>query len=168
MDDATLSTLLTAGLVGVLLISGWATLCLYLARHSGWNQLASAYGGKTRADATPRRFQTVRLMPSGQLYPASMTLRLTMEGMYLVPSRLVRFGHPPLLVPWNDIEIFAVETYPADRLYDLQFAGEPTVKIRVGVKAAQYIRRAADNAQYFVEETAPRPKPVAAKQINAA
>ena len=172
MDDATLSNILTYGLAAVLLVSAWATLCLVLARRSGWTKLAAAYGGKTRADSTPRRWQTVRLMPADQLYPYCMTIRLTIDGLYLVPSRLCRFGHPPLLVPWDDIEIFAVETYPADRLYDLKLAAEPTVKLRVGVKAAQYIRRAADNAQYFVDTPAPQvkpqPKPVAAKTISAA
>ncbi len=151
MDDNTLSTLITSVAAVVFFISGWASFWIYRARRGGWNRLAAAYASKPRKDAPPRRWQTITLMPSKVHYRRTISLQLTVDGLYLRPILPFSFGHEPLLIPWDDIEIFAIETYPANRVYDLKFLLEPTVKIRVGVGVAQFIRRAADNVQYFVE-----------------
>lgn len=152
MDDNTLSTLITAGASVVFAISAWATWCMYRARRGGWTRLAAVYGSARRRDAVPRRWQSVKLMPRRVGYLKIITVRLTVDGLYLRPLFPFAFGHDPLLIPWDDIEIFAIETYPADRLYDLKFAHEPNVRMRIGVAMAQFIRRAADNVQYFVNE----------------
>ncbi len=154
MDDNTLSSLITVAALVVFLISGWATFWIYRARRGGWNRLAAAYASPRRRDAMPRRWQSVTLKPAGVGYRWIINLRLTVDGLYIYPMFPFSFGHEPLLVPWDDIEIFAVETYPADRLYDLKFAAEPNVRLRVGVSVAQFIRRAADNVQYFVDPPA--------------
>lgn len=151
MDDNTLSSLITASALVVFLVSGWATFWIYRARRGGWNRLAAAYGTTARKDAMPRRWQSIMLMPARVRYRWIISLRLTVDGLYLHPVFPFSLGHEPILVPWDDIEIFAIETYPADRLYDLKFALEPNIKLRVGVAVAQFIRRAADNVQYFVE-----------------
>ena len=151
MDDKTLSSLITAVALVVFLVSGWATFWIYRARRGGWNRLAAAYGTNPRKDSTPRRWQSIMLMPARVRYRWIISLRLTVDGLYLHPVFPFNLGHDPILVPWNDIEIFAIETYPSDRLYDLKFALEPNVNLRVGVAVAQFIRRAADNVQYFVE-----------------
>jgi hypothetical protein len=151
MDDNTLSSLITASALVVFLVSGWATFWIYRARRGGWNRLAAAYGTQPRKDAMPRRWQSITLMPARVRYRWIISLRLTVDGLYIRPLFPFSFGHDPILVPWDDIEIFAIETYPADRLYDLKFALEPQIKLRVGVAVAQFIRRAADNVHYFVE-----------------
>jgi hypothetical protein len=151
MDDNTLSTLITASALVVFLISGWATFWIYRARRGGWNRLAASYGSARRRDSLARRWESLTLKPSNVHYRFMVSLRLTVDGLYLRPMFPFSFGHEPLLIPWNDIEIYAVETYPADRLYDLKLTAEPNVQLRVGVAVAQYIRRAADNVQYFVE-----------------
>ncbi len=151
MDDNTLSTLITAAALVVFLVSGWATFWIYRARRGGWNRLAASYASAPRRDALPRRWMTITLKPARVNYRWIINMRLTVDGLYVRPMFPFSFGHEPLLIPWNDIEIFAVETYPADRLYDLSFTNEPNVKLRVGVAVAQFIRRAADNVQYFVD-----------------
>jgi hypothetical protein len=162
MDDKDLSNLITLAAAVVFVISGWAALWIWRARRSGWARLAAVYGAKV-SEGRARRFQSVRLLPSRVKYARIINVKTTMDGLQLYPVLLTRFGHEPLLVPWGDIEIFAVETYPADRLYDLRFAAEPQMRMRVGVPVAQAIRRAADNAQYFAE---PIPvKPPAAQAI---
>ena len=155
MDDTTLSQLITIAAAGVFLICAWATFWIWRARESGWARLASHYGVRPRRDSMPRRWQSIRFMPSHLNYVGMMTFRLTVDGMYAVPMLPCRFGHEPLLIPWDDISILAVDTYPADRLYDLQTSREPHVRMRVGVKAAQFIRRAADNSQYFAGQAVP-------------
>ncbi len=154
MDDTTLSTLITAAAGVCFVLSGWACFWIWRARRGGWARIASIYGCLARRDSQPRRWQSFQMRPAKVGYPGLITLRLTMDGLYAVPSIFVRFGHDPLLVPWDDIEILAVDTYPADRLYDLKFARVPQVRIRVNVAVAQMIRRAADNSQYFAEQNA--------------
>ncbi len=152
MDDATLSMFITGFALFAFVISGWATFWIWRARRSGWSRLAASYGAPMRRDSMARRWLSLQFKPSKVHYPKLITARLTVDGLYLVPNLLCRFGHDPLMVPWTDIEIFAIETYPADRLYDLQFAKEANVRMRVGVTMAQFIRRAADNSVYFAEE----------------
>ena len=165
MDDQDLSNLITAAAAVVFFVSGWATFCIWRARRSGWTRLAAVYASKVH-DGRPRRFQTMRLLPSRLRYTRQINVKTTMDGLQLYPALPLRFGHEPLLIPWGDIEIFAVETYPADRLYDLQFAGEPHLRIRVGVPVAQAIRRASDNAQYFAEPMPVKP-PIATTAVQA-
>lgn len=152
MDDSTLSLSITAAALGVFLVSGWATFWIHRARRGGWNRLAASYATTARKDSLPRRWQTITFMPGRIRYRKIITLRLTVDGLYLRPVAPFSFGHEPLLIPYDDIEIFAIETYPASRVYDLKFSDEPGVKLRVGVSVAQFIRRAADNAQYFADQ----------------
>ena len=159
MDDNTLSLLITWAAAACFAASSWAVFWIWRGRRGGWARLAGAYKSPRRRDSAPRRFQSFEMMPSGVGYPGLVTLRMTVDGLYAVPSWLVRFGHDPLLVPWDDIEIIAVDTYPADRLYDLKFVRVPQVRARVGVGVAQLIRRAADNSQYFLETSAVHTRP---------
>jgi hypothetical protein len=147
----------------VFFLSGWATFWIWRARRSGWSRLAAVYASRPR-EGRPRRFQTVRFLPSKLAYARTINVQTTMEGLMLRPIFFCRFGHEPLLVPWDDIEIFAVDTYPAERLYDLRLAAEPHVRLRIGVKIAQAIRRAADNARYFIEPSAAPAAPAQARR----
>lgn len=153
MDDNMLSSLITLIATIIFLISGWAVLWIYRAQRGGWTRLSSVYGTTRRNDSIPRRWQSLTMMPSRCRYRWIISMRLTVDGLYIHPMIPFRFGHDPILIPWEDIEIFAVETYPADRLYDLKTARVPQIRIRVGAGVAQFIRRAADNVHYFVQPT---------------
>ncbi|HEX8323251.1 MAG TPA: hypothetical protein VF595_04985 [Tepidisphaeraceae bacterium] len=177
MDDNVLSLLITVGAALAFLLSAWATFWIWRGRHGGWARLAAAYPAKGRRDAPARRWQSLTMRPARVAYPGLITLRLTVDGLHAVPLLPVRFGHEPILVPWDDIEIIAVDTYPADRLYDLKFAKVPQVHARVNVTVAQFIRRAADNSHYFADAMpfagrkslpAPTPKPVLAARQSVA
>jgi hypothetical protein len=160
MDDTTLSNLITLAAGITFLVSGWATYCIWRARRSGWSRLAAIYGdAKPIKDVAPHRWQTIKLLPGKVKYRRTITLRLTVDGLHMTPALAFRCGHEPLMIPWSDIEIFAVDTAAQDRLYDLKFTHEPAVRARIGVHVAQLIRRAADNAQYFVEAPPPQIKP---------
>lgn len=169
MDDSNLSLAITWTAAACFAVSAWAVFWIWRARRSGWTRLAATYPSPSRRDSMPRRWQGAMLMPSGVTYPGLMTFRLCVDGLYAAPLFAVRVGHDPVLVPWDDIEIFAVDTYPADRLYDLKFARLPQVRIRVGVAMAQLIRRAADNSRYFAEappvRALPAPKPLRQQSV---
>jgi len=153
MDDQTLSNLITITACVAFVTSGWATLLIWRGRRSGWAKLAHAYPAAGKPTGSmPRRWLSITFKPAGTVYPRIITARLTVDGLYLVPSLVCRFGHDAMLIPWDDIEIFAIETYPADRLYDLKFARHPQVRLRVSVAIAQFIRRAADNSHYFNDD----------------
>ena len=156
MDDQTLSSLITVTALAVFGCSAWATFWIWRARRSGWARLTEVYVATGHPEASARRWQSIRFLPSGVRYPHMVTARLTMDGLYLVPALVCRFGHDPILIPWDDIEIQSVETYPADRLYDLRLARQPDLRLRIGVQVAQFIRRAADNSRYFAEPAHPR------------
>ncbi len=159
MDDQTLSSLITLAALIIFAISGWAAMWLFRAQRSGWMKLASIYGTSRKYESPVHRWNSIRFMPAKLRYRKVVNFQLTVDGLYLTLIAPFKLGHDALLIPWNDIEIFAVDTYPADRLYDLKFALEPDVKMRVGVAVAQGIRRAADNVHYFATEANAAPSP---------
>ena len=159
MDDARLSLLITCAAAAVFVVSGWATLCVVLARRSGWMTLAAAYKSREKVAATQFRFQTIRFEPATTLYFKCVRLRFAIEGMWLAPSLFLRPGHAPLLVPWDQIEIYTHDVDRSDRQYELGFAQTPDIRLRINATIAQRFRRAADNVQYFLEGQNDMPGP---------
>ena len=152
MDPALLSQLITLSALLMFVISGWAVYWIWTAKRSGWMRLAASYVDQQGYHTTPHRFEKIRLLPAHVMYWHTVNVCCGIDGLHIWTLLPCRFGHESLMVPWDDIDILAVETYPADRVYDLEFSKVPGVRLRVGVHVAQQIRRATDNVQYFVEK----------------
>ena len=74
-----------------------------MARMSGWAKLAGAYSTSKVCDGFKlrgRRGQFGRWMG----YKGILTLGVDPEGFYLSVIWLFKSGHPPLFVPWKDIQ----------------------------------------------------------------
>lgn len=151
MDDAQLSILITCSAGAIFAASAWATACVMLARRSGWMTLAAVYAARQKIVAQQWRFQTIRFEPATTVYFKAIRLRFAIEGMWLASSLALRPGHKPLLVPWDQIEIYTHDVERSDRQYELGFAQCPDIRLRINATIAQRFRRAADNVHYFLE-----------------
>lgn len=70
------------------------------ARSNGWRTLAESYRHRGRPPSNRLRFQSATL--NGYSFPGTMQVAATGVGLWLRPQFLL--FHPPLLVPWEQLE----------------------------------------------------------------
>jgi hypothetical protein len=84
-------------------IAAWIAASYLFSIISGWQWLAESYRSRDRFAGKKRGWQ------SGTLGCISMnhcwTLGANDSGLYLAMNFLFRIGHPPLFIPWSDIEV---------------------------------------------------------------
>jgi hypothetical protein len=93
----------------LLLAAGWFGVVWWMAAIGGWLDLAGKYAAPEGFEVKPAerfRFRSLQLRTRALFranYIAMMKIGLTSDGLYLIPSVLFRFRHPPLLIPWAEI-----------------------------------------------------------------
>jgi hypothetical protein len=77
---------------------------------TGWRLLAQRFRAPKPFLGKPKwyPFRTVRMRVWAN-YSGSLKLLLTAEGLYMAPIFLFGPGHPPLLIPWSEIEVHRTE-----------------------------------------------------------
>lgn len=138
---------LWVGGFGVVFAVFWSAVCIVLAAWGGWRSLARYYAGEVRMAKAGWRFQsaTMRRMTN---YNFILTVTVGEDGLGLSVLGLFRPGHPPIKVPWNDIEAQADRhlLLPAVKLV---FRRTPGVFLRISPTLADRIgaARGADLVQ---------------------
>lgn len=90
------------------LVSFWVVLSLVIGRLTGWAALARAYRSQWPMDGPRLRFQSLRLGSWGG-YNQAITFACGMAGLHIAVLFILRPGHPPLFVPWEDVTVRAEE-----------------------------------------------------------
>jgi len=80
--------------IGGLWFTAWA---------GGWRRLAERFGNPPsfEGEVTPASSARIRFF---FLYKGTLDLGVSEMGLYLAPRRLYRLFHPPLLIPWTEIQ----------------------------------------------------------------
>lgn len=107
---ATAIILMVAGiLVAVIgfLVLLMSVIFWFFSRVSGWRRLAERYHYPQGPVGTLHHRQTVKV--GSVRWRWAMTVGLSDYGLYLCPSPLIGplrrlVGHPPVLIPWSDIQ----------------------------------------------------------------
>ena len=86
----------------LIFIFGWIAVSILIAQLSGWARLASHYRDDAPLDGIRFHFQSAG-MRFGTNYSGCLTVGVNRKGLYLMVWLLLRFGHPPLVIPWRDI-----------------------------------------------------------------
>ena len=75
-------------------------------------------------------------------YNNCLTVGASPEGLSLSVMFILRFGHPPLFVPWGDISVNVIKGffYP---VLEFRFQQVPTIPLRVSERLGQKIRASA-------------------------
>lgn len=102
-------------LLAVILIVCWAALCLIVSR-LGWHRLARSYPDRPDLQGPHWRMPWARVGWAN--YRGTLKLTATRDGLRLSVLTLLRPGHEPMLLPWQDITIERTQwvTVPAVRL----------------------------------------------------
>ena len=125
--------------------AGWTIICAGLSHFAGWRSLAPQY----RA-ATPfrgRRFHFSSAQFGGWVgYNGSFTPGADHNGLFVAVWPIFRICHPPLLVPWSEIQV-SLEKRRWLTVVLLTFARVPSARVRISFRLAE--RLVAESAGSF-------------------
>ena len=103
MPDALLVPLVIASFL-VVFPAFWCGV-VWLIGATGWRRLAERYPAALRPEATEHRVASATSARIGLAnYNGVLHVGVSPEGLHLSVMSIFRVGHPPLLIPWNEIE----------------------------------------------------------------
>lgn len=97
-----------------------------LSRIGGWSEMAAMFECDNLPDGNQSYFQSARI---GWInYGSCLILMASDSGLYMSVLPLFRFGHPPLLIPWDRIKIDSPSTGVLSRSASVSVdAGRPII-----------------------------------------
>jgi len=107
----------------------------------GWGRLAKAYA--TDLPRTGRTFRFVSGAIGMSNYSNALTVSIEPEGLRLAVPFLFRVGHPPLLLPWDEIQSIERQKVLWHTSYAIRPAAEGATTIRLPERVIVAIRDAA-------------------------
>jgi hypothetical protein len=121
------------------------TFCLSLAMVSlagGWHELSKRFRLDNPFDGITEGMQSGRMRFFGNS-KNSLRLGADAEGLYLSVPALFRFMHPPLFVPWREIEIHHPKAWLFGEYVTLTLGNDERIPLRIGGSAALMLEEAA-------------------------
>jgi hypothetical protein len=122
----------------------WSAICYLIATISGWRLLAKRfcyqgpeYGG------TKWSWQSGRMR--GANYNGCLVLGADSSALFLKVFPLFRCGHPPLLVPWNEVTVSTVKVWFLDRA-ELRLGSTEQISLRIQPTLAARLQAAAGSS----------------------
>lgn len=119
----------------------WAGVSFLISLIGGWFELGRTYRTRQPFDGQVWKFQDAQFrLIAG--YHNVLSVGVNSEGLYLSVFLPFRFGHPPLLIPWQDISV-RPGRYLWFRVYRFEFRQVPSVHLRLREKLGKKIQAAA-------------------------
>lgn len=143
MDESELRWLAPLA-TGLLFVALWVGIFQLVARFGGWRELARAYpplGISGTGAGETFRMRSVQLR-RGTNYNNCVTLTAGPSVLRLALPWLFAWGHPPIEVPWSEIETEAGRSFFV-RLVTLRCARAPSVPVRMRPRLAETLARAS-------------------------
>jgi hypothetical protein len=126
-----------------LLLLAWVGLLASRSFLGGWNQLARRFG--TSAAIEGEKFRFTSLSVGSGYFPVKyrncMFVTVGQSGLALSVNILFRVFHPPLMIPWSDIETVQPEKVwlaPHIAVYVRGFDKRLLFRWNVGMKISDY------------------------------
>lgn len=103
----------TAILIGLGFPLFFVLIAYIMGRFGGWNKLVMLYKflGPVSHLAGMETKYLKHLSLNGAIYNGGIKVTVTSQGIYLRPIWYMRFSHPTLFIPWNEIRKKGDETY---------------------------------------------------------
>jgi hypothetical protein len=117
-------------------ITLWCFILWIISLSGGWRKLADRYTMPGDFQGQILRFQSARLNWSN--YSNILRIGLSEHGLYLSPMALFRPFHPPLFIPWEEIEAEPFQR-AMWRGYQLRFRTVPGVTMELFQGTFQHI-----------------------------
>jgi hypothetical protein len=114
----------------------WCFILWIISLTGGWRKLAAHYRHLGDLQGQILRFQSARLNWSN--YSNILRIGLSEHGLYLSLMALFRPFHPPLFIPWEEIEAEPFQR-ALWRGYQLHFRAVPGVTLDLYLETFQHI-----------------------------
>lgn len=125
--------LFIASVVGIWIFVTWIA-----SRASGWHRLAQRFGSPGPFASVGERVRFASAQIGWGNYSGALELRASTSGFYLAPIWAFRPFHPPLFIPWSEIEVHPAR-WPGGAPW-LTFRSVPGVRIRFSRRAFALLR----------------------------
>ena len=119
----------------------WVVVSALVGQLTGWASLARRFRFRGQFAGPTWHWQSGR-MRWLMGYNSSLIVGANTDGLYLATLWLFRIGHPPLLIPWNEISVSGAKLLWA-RGVRLQLGRERPVPLWLRDKLADKLRAAA-------------------------
>lgn len=119
-------------------------LCGTLTSYAnGWHGLAKRFRATKPFPGTTWNFQSARIGIAN--YGYCLTLGANPQGMYLHPMILMRFAHPPLFIPWNEITVHRKRFWIFGDYFVLRLGRGIETSFAISIELAERLRPEAGN-----------------------
>jgi hypothetical protein len=143
MENPSYNFLLPIAIFPVCFILLWLLVGAIIARLGGWRELAQYYQDPNQFSGERRLMQSAR-MRRGTNYNGCLNISINDQGLRIETIILFRFSHPPLFIPWYDIQ-----SAPKQLLFfeaiEFRFAKNDQVPFLVRKKLGEWILAAKKN-----------------------
>jgi hypothetical protein len=109
---------------------------------TGWIGLARKFRDKTPSYSYQWRNQDVRL-ENRLSYYACVHVGADEKGLYMGEGFLFRVGHPPLFIPWSEIQVLSGEHGWLFKRRKLKLGREELVQISISKSFTEELKKAA-------------------------
>ncbi len=120
----------------------WLVICSLASYFSGWSALARKYRLKATFPAQQQAMQNGHLGRFRLDYSRCLRLSADEIGLYLAAMPWLRFRHPALLIPWNEITVGSGRVNLRRKVL-LALGRDPQVALLISPKLAESLRQAA-------------------------
>lgn len=126
----------------------WLALMFVIAHVGGWAGLARAFPAPGRPRGVTFRSLSLQIRPATS-YGGCITAVFGPDGLFLVPFLIFRFGHRPLLIPWEDVGAPVERRFLGFRLVHLPI-NTPVRAARLGLsrQACRWLQSAASREDW--------------------
>jgi hypothetical protein len=122
----------------------WILWNVIVSRLTGWARMAAHYPAVGGFSGKVWRFQTITTR-WGMGYKGSTYVGADSRGLYLSLFFLIRFGHPPLFVPWRDITITGKQVFK-QKMLELRFSKTEDLPVRISAKLGGLLAEAVGSS----------------------
>ncbi len=129
-----------SSLFPVMFIGMWVLISYTLSAMGGWKGFANCYSENDTFVGEKWYMQSIKVGLVN--YGSCVTLGANMQSLYMAVLLPFRLGHPPLSIPYSDIE--GIEAKGLVFSYvDLKFAQGSTSKVRLSKKQADRLEKSS-------------------------
>lgn len=125
----------------MLFVSIFVFVMPLVAKMGGWSLLAQHYAVQLPFAGQRFRFRSAQLRGHTN-YGNCMTFGADSFSLYMAVIILFRVGHPPLLIPWQDVTMREVRAWLVPAV-EMRFAKEPQINVRISRRLAEELLASA-------------------------
>lgn len=121
-------------LIAFFLVGVWYVIGVGLARTGGWTALARCYRASGAPDGRTFRMQSVRFGWAD--YNGGVALTVASEGLYLAVRPILLFAHPPILIPWGELQVLQITDTRWSKYLTVSVGKPPIARLRLPLRIA--------------------------------